>query len=445
MSAPADKLSPKFIDYSTDIQHGTLSNGLKVHAVKNDENDLFTLSYAFRMGRKQDKMMAFALDYLPFLGTETMTPDQLKRKLFSLGAKFNASSSAESMRLTLTGLNKNFNETVKLFEDLLAHPKANEVALNELVDRTIKDREDQKKDKGTILRAMTQWGEHGSHNPFNDVLTNAQLKSLKGSELVQKIKSLPQFEHQIFYYGPTSVTQVVSALNADHVHGSVSPVPVVADYANDSTTTTKVFVVNYPMQQAEIEMVSHSVNYDPALEPVLGMYNEYFGGSMASIVFQEIRESRALAYATWSNFLSPDRAGKPYYNFAYIGTQADKLPEAMKTMFSLYENLPTNQSLYDQAVKSVREQIESERYTKQSLFWNYESAQLHGLDHDIRRDLYEQLPSITLDKVKAFQEQRVRGQHFNILVLGDAAKLNEASLATYGPIQKLTLDQLFGY
>jgi predicted Zn-dependent peptidase len=447
MSTSADKLTPKFIDYNTDIQHSATSNGIKVHAVRNDENDLFTLSYAFRMGKRQDKELAFALDYLPFLGTETMTPEQLKRKLFSLGAKFSVSASTENMRLTLTGLNKNFNESVKLFEDLLAHPKANDEALAELVDRVIKDRDDQKKDKETILRAMNQWGEHGSHNSFNDVLTTEQLKTLKAKELVEKLKSLPQYEHQVFYYGPAALKDVVATMNAEHVHGqsALTPLPVVADYSIEATQQNRVFVVNYPMQQAEIEMFSKSVNYDPKLEPVLGMYNEYFGGSMASILFQEIRESRALAYATWSHFISPDRVGKPYYNFAYIGTQADKLPEAMKTMFSLFENLPSNPGLYEQSMKSVREQIESERLTKQALFWNYESAELHGLDHDLRRDIYEQLPSITLEKVQQFQQERVKGQHYNILVLGDESKLDKPTLGKYGPIQNLTLTELFGY
>jgi predicted Zn-dependent peptidase len=271
------------------------------------------------------------------------------------------------------------------------------------------------------------------------------LKALTGKELTEKIKSLPHYDHEIFYYGPSSMNDVVAVMNTDHVHGAPAAVPVVADYPYLNTDQNKVFVVNYPMQQAEIEMLSKSINYDPTIVPVLDMYNEYFGGSMASIVFQEIRESRALAYATWSNFITPDRANKPYYNFAYIGAQADKLPEAMKTMFDLFENMPANNALFEQSEKSVREQIASERRTKQSLFWDYESAQLHGVDHDLRKDVYEQLPQITLAKVREFQQQRVKGQHYNILVLGDEHKLDEQTLSKYGPIQKVTLDELFGY
>lgn len=39
--------------------------------------------------------------------------------------------------------------------------------------------------------------------------------------------------------------------------------------------------------------------YDPAIEPIRALYDEYFGGGMNSIVFQEMRETRGLAYSAW--------------------------------------------------------------------------------------------------------------------------------------------------
>ena len=49
---------------------------------------------------------------------------------------------------------------------------------------------------------------------------------------------------------------------------------------------------------------------------------------MGSIAFQTLRESKALAYSVYSAY-TPRENDKSHYVTAYIGTQADKLAEAM--------------------------------------------------------------------------------------------------------------------
>ncbi|WP_254517720.1 insulinase family protein, partial [Salmonella enterica] len=82
------------------------------------------------------------------------------------------------------------------------------------------------------------------------------------------------------------------------------------------------------MVQSEIRWVRNDGVFDPALMGKITLFNNYFGGGMGSVVFQTIRESKALAYSTYAFYSAPDRADKDYAMVAYVGSQADKMNDA---------------------------------------------------------------------------------------------------------------------
>src|SRR5690606_26739776 len=185
--------------------------------------------------------------------------------------------------------------------------------------------------------------------------------------------------------------------------------------------------------------------FDPAVAPQLRMYNEYLGGNMSSIVFQEIREAQGLEYAVWAGYSKPQKVGDHDRFIAYVCTKADTQAESREALLKIINDMPESETTFDAARKSVLNQIESERITRTSILFNYLNAVKRGLDHDIRADVYQQVPSMTLDDVKAFQQKFVRGHDYNIMVLGSRDKLNFDDLKKYGEIKEVTLDELFGY
>ncbi|MBK8368393.1 MAG: insulinase family protein [Bacteroidetes bacterium] len=106
------------------------------------------------------------------------------------------------------------------------------------------------------------------------------------------------------------------------------------------TFNNTVYVVDYDMKQAEIVILTEGEKFDAKNIPLVSMYNGYFGGGMSSVVFQDLRESKALAYSCYSVYRKSADPKLPYYNFSYIGSQADKLPEAMAGMMNLLNNVP---------------------------------------------------------------------------------------------------------
>jgi hypothetical protein len=67
------------------------------------------------------------------------------------------------------------------------------------------------------------------------------------------------------------------------------------------------------------------------------------------------------------------------------------------------------------------------------------------LDYDIRKDIYAQAQTMTLDDVEKFHNENISSQKFNVVILGSRDKLNFKDMQKYGKVQELTLDEIFGY
>ncbi len=447
MAEEAPALTPVFVDYKADIKEAKLKNDIPLLYTQNKENGLFQLYYILDMGTNNDPKLGMAVNYLRYLGNDKYSAEELKKEFYKLGTSFNVSTSGDQVYVTLSGLDENFEEALALFENTLQNPKPNQEALKDMVDGMLKSRADAKLNKSVILnQALVNFAKYGPKNPFTTNLSEKQLKAVKPQELVNIIKSIPTYEHRVLYYGPRETPAIVAALNTGHqVPAKLTPVPAEKIFPELEIKQPAVYWVDYNMVQAELLFLTKSLPYDKAMVPTARLYNEYFGGGMSSIVFQELRESKALAYSAYSAYSTATKKDRSNYNLSYIGTQADKLPEAMAGMQELLNEMPLADENFANAKASLRNSISSERITKASILFDYERAKRLGLDYDIRRDVYESANSLTFSQLQEFQQKFIKGQPQAILVIGSKDRLNFKELAKYGKVKQLKLEEIFGY
>jgi predicted Zn-dependent peptidase len=440
-------MQPKFIDYEKDVMKTTMNGNIPVLYSQNTENQLFDLYYAFDMGTNNDKVLPIAIDYISYLGTSKMTPAEVQQEFYKLGCSFNVFNSDNQTWVSLTGLNENFGKATALFESLFADPKVDETTLKNLVSDILKKRSDAKQEKRTILqKMMVNYAKYGATNPATHILSEEDLMKLKPEQIAAMIKSLMTYEHKILYYGPKLVGDVKEALNATHVvpAGGLRQVPVAANFTAQPFNNT-IYVVDYDMKQAEIVILTEGEKYDAKNIPLISMYNEYFGGGMSSVVFQDLRESKALAYSCYSVYRIPSDPTLPYYNFSYIGSQCDKLPEAMSGMMNLLNNVPKSDIAFGAAKESILQGIKTQRINKADILFDYLNAQKFGLKTDIRQDIYSTVTTMTYDNVKKFQDEKIKNKPSTVLVLGKKDMLDIKTLEKYGTVKYLTLKDVFGY
>ena len=444
-----EDIKPVFVDYKNDLSVTGIKNDIPLLYKKNEENELFTLSIVFDIGDYNNKYLSMATGYFSYLGTSKYSPSQLKEEFYKLGCSYSISSGEDQTALTLSGLNENFDKAFILLESVINDLKPEDAALKNLVSDIIKVRADNKLDKEKILwDAMFSYGKYGQKSPYTDIMTEAELAAIDPMQLINAIKELPNYKQKILYYGPLSEDVLKTKLNNDYtlIPDNLKEAPVPVKYEELTTADNTVYVVNYPdMVQAEILMLTKKENYDKDKIPYIALYNEYFGGGMAGIVFQELRESKALAYSTFSSYTIPNKKEKAHYNLAYIGTQSDKLPEAMTGLFQLLNDMPESEITYNSAKDNLIQKFNTERITKAGILNSYLSAQKLGLDHDIRKDIYDKAQTLSLDDIKKFQAENIKDSKYTILVLGDKNKLDIATLSKYGTVKYLTLEEIFGY
>jgi predicted Zn-dependent peptidase len=448
MKEESPRLSPVFINYEEAIQSTKISGDVMLDYIKNTSNETFSLYYILEMGRYSDKKLPLAVDYLEYLGTNKYTAEQLKEEFFRLGLNFSVNSGAEQVYVTLSGLEESFKEGVKLFEHILANVKGDEAALKNMINDILLDRENLKKNKRAILRgAMSNYVRYGEDSPFTDILSKEELEALTSEELMDMIKSLTSYEHRVFYYGTREMKEVADFLKNNHkVPGSLKPVIKAKDYPEEEINETMVYFVDFPMVQAEILMLSKGTdnfNLDEYL--MSDLYNNYFGYGLSSIVFQEIRESRALAYTANAYYSSPSQKDKSHYLQAYVGTQADKLVDAIPAMQEIIEEMPVSEEQIENARQSILKGLESERIINTSVYWNYRANKRRGIERDLRQDMYNTMQKISVDDLKKFHAEKVKGRKYAILVLGSKESIPMGYLETLGPVKELSLEEIFGY
>ena len=166
---------------------------------------------------------------------------------------------------------------------------------------------------------------------------------------------------------------------------------------------------------------------------------------MSSIVFQEIRESKALAYTAWAGFVEPNNKNENFYMQAVIFTQADKMVEAITSMDKLLNTMVLSENTYDIACKNIVKSIQTDRITKQNIFWTWQDNQRLGINDDVREKYYAAAQEMTLDDVKTFFDARVKDKAYTYIIIGNKDLIDLESLNKIAPVEELSLEQVFGY
>ncbi len=444
---PSEEIEAEFIDYTEVITTSHLPDGTRFDYMENTANELFRLYYIVDMGSRHNELLPLALNYLPYLGTSKYSPEDLQKELFRLGLTLNVNAGTDEIYVFLSGLDESFEEAVALFEHMLAEVQPNEEALLNVIEDELTQRANRKKDRRVIMnQAMISYARYGEVSPFTDIMSEEELRAVTSAELIDLIQRMTSYPHRVYYFGIRNPEDVKSAiLEHKPMRSEFRPIPARKQYPELSMDEDKVLFVHFPMVQAEVTLISQTedrFNYDQFLASEL--YNNYFGFGLSSIMFQEIRESKALAYSTFAFYSSPQRLDESHYLRSFVGTQADKLQEAIEAVRHIVDNMPVVPSQIEGARVSLQKRIESERLRGPSLYFSYYNNLRRGIDHDYRIDSYAFLNDFELESLTSFHRNHVRGQKFTFLVLGDRERIDMDYLKTIGEVTELSLEEIFG-
>lgn len=438
-------LKPKFIDYKTAIKETKTSNDINVSYVLNEKNDLFDLNIIFDMGGDHNKKLSLAAGYLEYIGTDKYSAEEIKKEFYKLGIDYYVSAQNDKTYVGLRGLKENLSKGLELLEHLWDNAKAEPEAYAKYVEKIYKGRQDGKTQKGNILwGGLMNYGKYGKNSRLRDIMQIDELKAINPEELVNIVKDMKNYKQRIFYYGK-DIDGAVSALNTHHkLYGELKDYPEKKTY-KETETGGNVFFTNYDMVQSELLFLAKGAPFDPKNLAASTLFNTYFGSGLSSIVFQEIRESKSLAYSAFASYSNARKKDDSNYVMAYVGTQANKLSQAVDAMMDLMNNMPEAEKQFNSAKEATLKKIAAQRITKSNIFWSYERLKNLGIDNDNREEMYNTIKNMTITDLKSFFDKNIKGESYNVMVIGNKKDLDVKSLQKLGKITELDVDELFNY
>ncbi len=438
-------IEPVFVDFNKDMQKGK-ANGNEILYVQNTENGRFQLVYRYNYGSFYDKNAGITNSFLDQLESENRTLSQINREMYDLACDYSIGFGSKYATVRISGLSENMTKAMAIVEDILNNPKISEESVTNAISDVLQSRNDAKSRQNQIFQKMLSYASYGKDNIRKYFVTNEEVQKIKAQDVINQIKTMTSQPQRILYYGDLSLNDLQKVITEKHsVHPAKKPVKMGADYDRLATRENKVYFAHYDAKQSMCRQLTTSIPANWSLSSQIEMYNEYFGGSMNSIVFQEIREKRSLAYSAAAYYVEPSEKGKLNYNLTHIGTQNDKLMDALEAFTDLLDNMPVSELNFDLAKTSLISQYRTNRTRKMNIINYYLTCEEMGLKTPMDKTNYNLIQKMTLDDVTNFNKTYIKGQKRVVVVLGNKDEVDLKGLEKYGKVTTLSLEEIFGY
>ncbi len=442
-----EPIQPVFVDFKKDLTFGDVTSKLPYVYVQNKENGRFALEMRYEFGTESDIRYDYAAEYLDYLGTDSLTPEQLKQQFYKLACRYNISVAPRSITVSLNGLSESMPQALTLLEDLLQNARVDSTAYLQYVGILDKALAEAKSNQQQNFQCLVSYGVYGPYNPRRNMLTTQQLLDTNPQDLLDLLKNLNQYEHTVLYYGPLSEQEFSKVIADNHrTQGELLPVPEGRHYVMQPTPENEILLAPYDAKNIYMRMIHNEQR--PANDQeaaVQALFNEYYGGGMNTVVFQELRETRGLAYNAFAMYVQPSYKDDPEYFFTHIITQNDKMMDCVRQFHQILDTIPQSEAAFGIAKEALTKRLASQRTTKFGLINAWIVARQRGIDYDENERIYQALPNVTLADIVRFEQENMAHKPYRYIILGNERDLDIAALQQIGPIRRLTTNEIFGF
>ena len=445
-TAKTAPIQPVFVDFKKELTFSNTKSRLPLIYKKNTDDGIFDLVFRYDFGYTANKLYNTAFDYLDYIGTNDMTVSQIKQAFYKLACKYYAVMDQRTLSIYLTGLNENMPQALQLLEKIMHQAKADKASWSRYCDMVEKARNDAKTDQKANFNALWDYAIYGKYNPTRDKTPVKDLRAMDPQQLVDMLAQLGKMQHTVLYYGASDLKQLDKLLTKEHpTPAKWAPMPVNKPYKPQLTPQNEVLIAPYDAKNIYLRQYNNEgKTWSLAKSPVETLFNQYFGGGMNTVVFQELRETRALAYNAYAMYKRPEYKDDSESFFTHIISQNDKMGDCIKVFNEIVDSMPQNEAAFDLAKQSLTKSIQSERTTKFNIFQRYLFLKQLGLDHDYMQDIYAALPKLTLQDIVSFARQNIAHKTYRYAVLGNEKNLDMKVLEKIAPVKRLTTEDIFG-
>lgn len=437
---PAKQLEPEWLVEGQHYQRQKLPAGDLLTA-KNTINELFSLSYRFDLGSRQQKLICLALDLMEKSGMDGTSAEELQRKMYRTGTSITTRCTPDEITLRVSGIDRNLEQSFELLDKWLHTAALDQTVLDKLVANRISRRADTVKEPRWIAAALSSYAQRGKDSPYLLAPSNAMLKRAKSKQLARLLARLPDYQHKTTYFGPRDPAAVAKIVALGKKHRKVRP-PKPVTYRK--TKGVHIFLTNKDVAQAKVSVLIPNKPLSNDDRPVAQLYGEYLGGGMGGLVFQEIREARGLAYSAHGGYWRGSRPKDQSGAVGNLGTQNDKTIDALTTLLGIMRNPPLQADRLAKAQEAIDQEYRVARVSPRSIVGWVTAWDELGLDSDPRPGYWAKHRTLDANALTAFAGSFAK-HGVIISVMADKAGLDMKGLEKIGKVEIVDPKKLFSY
>ena len=446
---PVKDTAVKTVDFDKDVAREKLNDHVTLYYKENPVNDIFTFTLRYQNGTLNNPKLALLAGYLNALGTDSLKKQQLESAWQSISTTFEASQGDERFSFNLTGPDCQLKPALQLLAHFLRSAKGDKEALDDAKDADKVDRKSFGKQKDDVITPVLSKTVYGDKSEFLTQLSKKEIKALKNEDLLEAFNDLQQYDCELFYCGRQPMADVVAISQQTLPLNKCSKPKADTFRKLQQYNEPTVFFYDVPKSRQNYVVTYDVVGVLPTAEEraKFSLWGEYFGGGMSSVLFQNVREFRSLAYSTGGRVISTSLVQHAQEPLGYItgtGTQADKTMEALATIDSLLRRMPMKEENLQAARQEVLSDIQN-NYPPFRSIAKYVANQLgKGYTSDPEAETARLLPGITTQDIMQFYQQRVANNKNRVwIIVGDKKKTDLKALSRYGKVVELKKEEIY--
>ena len=445
---PVQEVKPRFTDLQKDVETVSLTPLATLYATANPVTDIFTLNLVYQVGTLEQPKLMHLANYLQFLGTDSLSFHEFRTRLQVLGSTISFDATDKQFFMRITGFDKHFKETVQLAGDFIRHVKADDKQIRQVINDAKVTEKAFFESSDNIANALLEKVKYGEQSRFLTKLSLSEVKKLKGKELLDAFVQVRQTECDLLYCGTLPVAQVREEIEAFLPLKEIT-VAVNAPYHRDAKKYDKPTVYFMDMPTASQSIVygyaKGEVTDDAWSRHAARLFSVYFGGDMSSLMFQEIREFRSLAYRVSGRYILPPHnlEGKAGEFVTMLSTQSDKTLDALGIMNSLIHEMPEKEERISTVKQSIVNQVNNDFPSFREVPEKVAGFRRNGFDNDPSEALLSGISDMDMKDIIRFYRHNVRLKPVVYVIVGNSRRIDMKQLETYGNVIRLRKKDIY--
>lgn len=445
---PEQQVAPRIIDFEKDVKTSKLTPLVTLYTTPNPLNDIFTLNISYGIGALEQPELMQLTNYLQLLGTESLSFEQFRSRLQSIGSTLAFDVTPDAFVMKVTGFDNHIDETMELVGDFIRHAKADDKKLRQIVDDAKVSEKAFFKSGHNVASALLEQVKYGDQSRYLRKLSLSQIKKLKGKDMLAIYDKVRSVQCDLHYCGTLPVEKVIGTIR-QHLPLERTTVASNSPYYRELKQYDRPTVFFIDMPDMAQSIVYGYVKGDPvddkASRHASRLFSVYFGGDMSSLMFQEIREFRSFAYRTSGRYQLPNHAHKGTAGSftAMLSTQSDKTLDALGVLDSLIREMPLKPERMEAVKQTLVNRINNDYPPFRNLSEKVASARMEGFDRDPAEEFLRDIATMDMQDISRFYREQISGRPVVYVIAGNRKHIDMKKLAKYGTIIKVKKKDIY--